>query len=139
MASNSKAFTYDHSLLLKAAGAVTATAASSILDLGAGRWDGRVIVDISALDITTGDEAYELRVQVSSSSTFASGIQTVAAFKFGDSSVTGGSADTVAGRYELGFSNEFNGTKYQHARINAVVAGTTPSINYSAYLVPGVR
>lgn len=136
---NQKAFTYDADLLLKASGAVTSTAASSILNLGDARWDGRVIVDVSALDVASGDESYELRVQLSDSATFASGIQTVAAFKFGDSTVTGGSADTVVGRYELGFSNEFNGTLYTYVRINAVIAGTSPTITYAAYLAPGVR
>ncbi len=136
---NSKSFTYDADHLLKASGAVTATGASSILNLGDARCDARVIVDVSAIDITTGDEAYELRVQVSDSASFASGIQTVGAFKFGDSTVTGGSADTVVGRYELGVSNEFNGTIYTYLRINAVVAGTTPSITYAAYLATGVR
>jgi hypothetical protein len=136
---NQKGFTFDALDLLKAAGAITATAASSILDKGAARWDGRVIVDVSALDVANGDEAYELRVQLSNSSSFASGIQTVGAFKFGDSSVTGGSADTVVGRYELGVSTEFNGTIYRYIRINAVIAGTTPSINYVAFLATGVR
>ncbi len=139
MAINQKGFTYDALHLLKASGAVTATGASSILTLGDARWDGRVIVDVSALDVSSGDEAYELRVQVSDSASFASGNQTVGAFKFGDSTVTGGSADTVVGRYELGVSNEFNGTIYTYVRINAVVAGTTPTITYAAYLAPGVR
>jgi hypothetical protein len=139
MAINQKSFTYDALHLLKASGAVTSTGASSILDLGAARWDGRVIVDVSALDTASADESYELRVQVSNSSTFASGIQTVGAFKFGDSSLTGGSADSTTGRFELGVSNEYNGTTYRYIRINAVIAGTTPTITYAAYLAPGVR
>ncbi len=136
---NQKGFTYDAELLLKASGAVTATGASSILNLGDARWDGRVVVDVSALDVAGGDEGYELRVQVSDSASFASGIQTVGAFKFGDSTLTGGSADTVVGRYELGVSNEFNGTIYTYIRINAVIVGATASITYAAYLAPGVR
>jgi hypothetical protein len=136
---NQKGFTFDAADLLKAAGAITATAASSILDKGAARYDARVIVDISAIDVSSGDESYELRVQLSNSATFASGIQTVGSFRFGDSTVTGGSADTVVGRYELGISTEFNGTTFRYIRINAVIAGTTPSINYTAYLVQSAR
>lgn len=136
---NQKSFTYDNLDLLKAAGAITATAASLILDKGAARWDGRVIVDVSALDVSSGDESYELRVQVSNSSTFAATVNTVASFRLGDSTVTGGSADSVVGRYELGFSTEFNGTTFRYVRINAVIAGTTPSINYTAFLATGVR
>jgi hypothetical protein len=42
---------------------------------------------------------------------------------------------SVIGRYELPFSNEINGTTYRYARAYTNVSGTTPSINYTAYIV----
>lgn len=132
---NQKSFTYDHSLLLKASGAVTATAASSILDLGASRIDARVIVDVSAIDTASNDESYRLRVQLSNSSTFASGIVCPVTLELGDSTVTGNSADSAIGRYEVPFSNEVNGVTYRYIRVNQVIAGTTPTYTAVIYIV----
>jgi hypothetical protein len=135
MAINQKGFTYDHALLLKASAAVTATAASTILDLGASRVDGRVIADVSAIDVSSGDESYRLRVQLSNSATFASGIFCPVTLELGDSTVTGNSADSAVGRYEVPFSNEVNGVTYRYVRVNQVIAGTTPSYTAILYIV----
>jgi hypothetical protein len=142
MARNQKDFTYDNAMLLKDAGAVTAdgaaqvSSAARILDLGAARLDGRVIVDVSAIDVSSGDERYDVNIQFSSSATFASDVVPGAGISLGDSStIPGQSADSVIGRYEFPFSNEINGTTYRYARVYTNVSGTTPSINYTAYIV----
>jgi hypothetical protein len=145
MARNSKDSTYDHALLLKDAGAVTATGNASVasvarvLDLGAGRVDGRVVLDVAAIDTVTGDESYVLQVQVSNSATFASGVVAVASKQLGGATPTGNSAATPIGRYEIHFANEENGVLYRYARVRYVIAGTTPSINFVAYAVLGTR
>lgn len=142
MTRNSKDFTYDHDTRLKDAGLVAADAAAQvggvdkILNLGAGRVDGRVIVDITAIEVATGDERYLIKTQFSASSSFASGIVGGAALDVGDSSVTKDSADTAVGRYELPFTNEINGTVYQYMRIYTEVQGTIATgINYVANCV----
>lgn len=134
-------YTYDSATLLKDAGAVTADAAGTvggsaqILDVGQARLNGHAVIDVSAIDITTGDEGYTLKMQGSSSSTFASDVVQLAALQLGDSTVTGNSADTTTGRFELPFTNEQDGVIYRYVRIYTDVAGTTPSINYTARLV----
>lgn len=142
MARNQIDFTYDNALLLKDAGAITADAAAQvssaakILDLGAARVDARVIVDVSAIDVASGDESYLLRAQFSNSATFASGVIGGPILQLGDSSVLiGESADSVVGRYELAVTNQINGTTYRYMRMYTDVGGTTPSINYTAFLV----
>ncbi len=145
MTRNTKDFTYDNALLMKDAGAVaasgnaTVSAAAKILDLGAGRVDGRVICDVSAIDTTTGDESYVLQVQGSNSSSFASGIVALASKQLGGATPTGNSAATGTGRFEIPFSNEENGTQYRYLRVRYVIAGTTPSINFVAYAVQQVN
>lgn len=135
-----RAFTYDHSLLLKDAGAIAADAAAQvggqnrILNLGAGRYDGVVIVDVTAIDVANADELYLLKYQVSTSPTFASGIVTVASLVLGALAVTGNSAHSGVGRYELPVHSEILGTIYPYARMFTDVGGTTPSINYTAFL-----
>lgn len=144
MARNQKDYTYDHQMLLKSTGAVTATgvaqvaAVDRILDIGASRLDGRVVIDVSAITASS-DQAYTIQVQVSNSPTFANTIVAVASKQLGVASVTGNSAATGAGRFELQFSNEENGVTYRYLRVRHVIAGTTPSINYVAYAVQQVN
>lgn len=139
MARNQKDETFDFTMRLKDAGAITADAAAqvggaaAVLDLGASRVDGRVVIDVSAIDVSSGDELYNLKAQFSNSSTFASGVIGGPLLALGDSTVLiGESADSVVGRYELPFTNEINGTTYRYMRMYTDVTGTTPSINYVA-------
>ncbi len=138
---NQKGFTYDNALLLKDAGAVTATgvgqvaAANRIIDLGQGRVDFRAVIDVSAI-VASSDQSYRIRIQLSTSPTFASGIMTQDTIELGHLSTTGSSASTAAPfRAEAAGSNEVNGVIYRYARVTHVIAGTSPSINYVAYLV----
>ena len=133
--------TYDAALLLKDIGtAISAdapaqvAAADKILDLGTGYFDGVVQVDVTAIDTVTGDELYLLKAQFSSSSSFASGIVTGSALVLGGATGTGNSAVTGTGRWELYVCNEVGGTLYRYMRMYTDVAGTTPSITYSARL-----
>jgi hypothetical protein len=145
MPRNSKDFQYDNALLLKDTGAVTATgnatvaAAARILDLGPSRVDGRVVVDVSAIDTASNDEGYTLQVQGSNSPSFANTVVALASKQLGDATVTGNSADTVVGRYEIPFQNEENGVLYRYLRLRFVVVGTTPSINCTAFVAPQVN
>ena len=138
MPRNQRDFTYDNATLLKAAGAVTADGAAPIvLNLGDGLMDARVIVDVSS--ITTGGaagETYAISAQFSDSATFASGVVGGATIRLGAAAgLPGESAASIAGRYELAISNQINGTVYSYMRLYTDVAGTAPSINFTAYLV----
>lgn len=132
--------TLDTLLYLKDAGAVTSSAAAQvggadkILDVGTGYMEGDIIVDVTAIDVVSADEKYEIELQLSNSATFASGIVIPTVLKLGDSSVNNASADSVVGRYKMDFTNEYGGTLYRYARLYHRIAGTTPSINYSAYV-----
>ena len=143
MARQQKDFTPDVALELKDAGLVAASAAAlvdaaaKIIDLGAsGRVDGRVIVDITAIEIDTTDEIYRIAVQVSSSATFASVIKNVTALQIGHTTADAVADTGVVGRYELPFCNEVNGTTYRYLRLYTYVAGTIATgINYTAWAV----
>jgi len=141
MARQQKDFTPDYASQLKDAGAVTTTAAdqvggsNQILDLGAARQDLRVVVDVSAMDISSGDEGYDIRVEGSNNSDFSASVNLLGMLKLGKASVTLNTADSVIGRYEIQFCNEQNGVTYRYLRTKHVVVGTTPSINYTALLV----
>jgi hypothetical protein len=151
MARNQKDQTYDNATRLNDAGAITASAAglvatvAKVLDFGAagpvaamtgyGRVDGRVICDVSALTVSTADNLYQIKTQFSSSATFASSVIGGSVLMLGHATMlVGESAASVIGRYELWFTNEINGTAYRYMRIYTQVAGTTPSINYTAFV-----
>lgn len=137
---NQNDFTPDADFLLKDAGLVAADAAAQvggsdkIVDLGAGRFDGRVIVDVSAIEVASGDEIYRIKTQFSNSATFATGVIGGTQLHLGDSStLIGESADSAVGRYELPFTNQINGTTYRYMRVYTDVAGAIATgINYTA-------
>lgn len=148
MARNQKDGSFDYDLRLKDAGLIAADAAATvggaakIVDFGgAHRVDGRVIIDVTAIEVASGDESYRIKTQFSSSSTFASAVIGGPQLHLGDSSVLiGESADSVVGRYELPFCNEINGTKYQYMRLYTDVGGTIATgINYVADATLAVR
>lgn len=138
-------FVFDTNLEMKDAGLVAASAAATvdsaakILDLGTGLVIGMVVADVTAIEVATGNEVYEIEWQLSSDSDFgtAGNIRCAAELKLGDSSVNGSGADSAAARYLLPVHNEFAGTLYRYARLYTRIAGTIATgINYSAFLAP---
>src|SRR5918999_4782963 len=139
-------YTFDVDLELKDAGLVAADAAwgvggsAKVLDVGTGRFEGKCIMDITAMEIASGDERYDLLIQGSNSPTFASDISILAALPVGDGSTIGAAyagsgvdVDDAPGRYVLGFCNERNNTYYRYVRGFTVVTGAIATgINFSA-------
>lgn len=126
------------------AGAITTSAVGSTaaLDIGGGGQPNAamiyadLVVDVSAIDTTTGDETYELILEGSDSPTFASGIEELGRMHLGGTTGLNGGQDIAsdAGRYVIAVANERNGRTYRFVRLNFVVAGTTPSITCTAFL-----
>ena len=133
----------DDTAAVTASGAAKVGGSAKILDLGGGDQPNAPIVwgdlqwDISAVDVTTGDEQYDLILEGSNSSTFASGIDELVRIHIGGTTGAVGGRDVVAttGRYVVAFSNEKNGTTYQYVRGYFVLAGTTPSVTSTAHLL----
>lgn len=134
---------YDTLLQLKDAGLVAASAAAQvasaakIVDLGAGRYVGDVIIDATAVETASSDEIYTIMCEFSNSSSFASGIVSGAMQYLGHNTPIPGGADAVqgVGRYILPFTNLINGNQYRYMRLYTVVDGTIATgINYSAFI-----
>ena len=129
-------FVCDKELQLKDSGAVTAPAAGTVdgvdkvIDLGVGPegsavdFRGDLVIAAAALNFNDGNESYTITVQCADVADFSTGV----------ANVTGVSL-FLDGRYVLPFRNEGrNGRKYRYLRVFAIVAGTTPSIDYSCYV-----
>lgn len=132
--------TLDDDLALKAAGLIAASAAvATILDLGAGLVEGNILIDVTALEIASNDETYQIVMQFSPDSDFgtAANIQDGMQLSLSASELktTDSDKDDVIGRYILPMSNEIGGTLYRYMRLYTIVAGTIATgINYKADL-----
>ena len=121
--------------LVAADSAGTVDSAAKIVNLGAGLVECKLVVDVTALEIASNDEAYKITLQGSASATFASGIVDLAEITLGALEVIGGDQDSTTGRYQVPFRNEKNGIIYPYVRVYTDVAGTIATgINFSAYL-----
>lgn len=134
---------YDSALSLKASAAVTTSAAGSlIVDLGPGEWEGYLDIDVTAMDIVSNDEKYDIILQGSPDAAFGTAGNIVELMQFSLSAkevkVSDSDKDDVIGHYVKPVKNlDFDGTPLRYMRIYTVVAGTTPTITYSAYLSKG--
>ena len=131
----------DYTHIMKDAGLVAADAAAQvdsadkIVNLGAGLVEGKLIVDVTAIEIASNDEVYKISLQGSSSAAFASVIEDLAILTLGAAEVIGGDQDSATGRYIVPFSNEKKGTIYPYARVYTDVSGTIATgINFTAHL-----
>lgn len=144
-------YTMDADTELKDAGAVTATgraqvsAADKILDFGGvtsgpavtqvAYTPGVLVVDVDALDFVTGDESYVIQYQLSDNVAFASGNVAVRAeLRLGVAAGQDVDDQEGLGRLVVHVDNEFLGTLFRFASVAHLIAGTTPSINYRAFL-----
>lgn len=138
--------TFDSALEFKDAGLVAASAAAQvdsaakIVDVGTGLFRGCMILEVTALEIASNNEIYDIVVQGSSDSDFgtAANIRELAAINLSAEEVkrTDCDEDDSTGRYKIYFDNEHDGTYYRYLRLYTVVAGTVATgINYSAYAV----
>jgi hypothetical protein len=140
-------YTFDADLELKDAGVIGSSAAAQVdsaakvLDLGTGLVEGNIVVDVSALEIDSNDEVYEIVPQLTNTAAFATAtaIQDAPLLNLSAKELkrTDSDKDDTTGRYIIPFRNEVGGTVYRYLRLYTYVAGTIAGgggINYSAYL-----
>lgn len=142
-------FTFDANLQLKDAGLIAASAAAQVdsaaqvLNVGTGFFEGDIVIDVTAIEVDTGNELYTIALEGSDNADFSTGKEVeLCALRLGDSSVTGTDTDNVVGRYTLPFNNrQPSGTGYSegycwpYLRLYTTIAGTIGTgINYSAWI-----
>lgn len=132
--------TYDNLLLLKDAGAVTASGAATVggtarvLDIGGNtasgsggaRMQAKVVLDVSAADGSDTNETYRVSLQASNDITFGTGVNEIGSVNI---------SNTIgSGREEIHFVNEVANVIFQYVRLYITVGGTTPSINFVGFI-----
>lgn len=128
-------FQFDGDLELKAAGALTTSTDGDILDLGAGLVDGYVVLDVSAVEIGSGNEIFTISLEGSNVAAMSSGSVCLAKKVFGNLVVPMDAALSAAGRYVIPFRNEEGGTLYRYVRLSTLIAGSiSTGISFSAFI-----
>lgn len=146
-------FTLDSATQLKDAGLVAADAAGQVssaaayVDLGAANAYSKfaVVIDWTACEVASGDEAYDIQVQGSTATSFSTKY-ILASKKLGDSTVTLQPVDTPPSGRIVIFGDNVACTSAtdpgseiacQYIRVYADVAGTIATgINYTAWFIP---
>jgi len=135
MANKYSQYTYDAALELKAAGALTSSTDSTILDLGDGFVEGDIVFDVTAVETGTGNEIFTISLEGSNVAAMSSGSVCLAKKVFGNLVVPMDAALSAAGRYVLPFRNEEGGTIYRYVRLSTLIAGTiSTGISFSAFI-----
>jgi len=148
----SRSYTFDaNALLSDNAAAYTASGygqvngANGIVDLGGNqsttpkqqaRIDAVAVIQVTAIDIATGDEGYKILVVGSNASDMSTGNICLGSIQLGKAAHTDvpTAPDSTTGTYEVPFSNEQAGVFYEYVALYLVIAGTTPSISLFSFI-----
>lgn len=130
---------------LTATGYVNAIQAQ--VDIGAGRWIGKLNIDISALDLSSGDETYRLFLLGSNDPAFANGNVEILASQDWAAASAGRLIATIvpasdavpsprksASRFTIPVSNQRGIYVFRYLQLYLVAGGTTPSMTLAAWL-----
>lgn len=151
---NDRTYSFDANLQLSdnaaaytASGYLQSAGADGVLDLGGNqgvtptqfaRIDAMAIFDVTAIDIASGNETYQIDILLSNDPAFAAGnVVCAAGIQLGKGASLRGAVaqqDSVTGRYEVGFTNQLGGTIFEYAKAFLTAGGTTPSISIFSFV-----
>lgn len=130
---------------LTATGYVNAIQAQ--VDIGVGRWIGKLNLDISAMDVSSADETYRLFLLGSNDPAFANGNVEILASQDFAAATAGRLVPTIApasdavpttrksaSRFTIPVSNQRGIYVFRYLQLYLVAGGTTPSITLAAWL-----
>lgn len=121
---------------------------NAVVTLGEGRFTGMLALDITAMDMTSGDETYKICLFGSNDVAFGNGNVDLLAFHDFAAASSGRQVATIlapspalptnrAGSLiYMPFTNLMQGFVYKYAKLYAVIGGTTPSITMTAWIAP---
>jgi hypothetical protein len=123
---------------------------NAVVDLGQGRFTGMLALDITAIDISSGNESYGIALFGSNDINFGNGNVDLLTYHDFAAASAGRLVATILGisptippnNFQGGsitalpFTTLVQGIVYRYAKLYAVIGGTTPSLTLSAWIVP---
>ncbi|MCK1718868.1 hypothetical protein [Bradyrhizobium sp. 141] len=122
---------------------------NAVVTLGEGRFTGMLALDITALDVASGDETYKICLFGSNDNAFGNGNVDMLAFHDFAAASAGRQVATIlapsptippTGRagsiIAIPFTNVMQGFVYKYAKLYGVLGGTSPSITMTAWITP---
>ncbi len=126
---------------LKDAGLVASSQAgkvdgqAKVVNLGPELVEGKLVIDVSALEIASDNELYRIKLQGSAAHDFSTYVEDLAILELGAKEVLGGDQDSEPGRYVVPCSNAKGAYVWPYVRLYTDVSGSVASgIDFSAYL-----
>ncbi len=117
------------------------------VDIGVGLWEGRLSLELSALDLSSGDETYRLFLLGSNDPAFGNGNVEILATQDFAAATAGRLLPTIApasntapvagrqsSRFVVPVTNLRGAFLFRYLQLYAQLGGTTPSITLSAWL-----
>lgn len=117
------------------------------VDIGVGRWIGKLNIDISALDLSSNDETYRIFLLGSNDAAFGNGNVEILAAQDWAAATAGRLIATIApasvavpttgksaSRYTIPVTNQRGIFVFRYLQLYLVAGGTTPSITLAAWL-----
>jgi hypothetical protein len=140
MATNRIGKTFDIDLYVHDGTALTASAsgtvdsAAVVLDLGSGFVDADLILDVSALDVDTGNESVIVQIMLSDTE-IATEKYCQTQFQIGDAAAIPGDVDRTTGRYIIPFNNIIeSGLCKRFMHLYFTIAGTVAAFTATGYV-----
>lgn len=151
---NDRTYSFDVNLLFSdgvlaqtASGFTQALGANGILDLGGNqgtspkqqaRIDACAVIDVTAIDISSGNETYQIDILASNDPAFGAGnVVCVGGVQLGKGTSLRGpaaQADSVVGRVEIPFCTQVAGLLFEFIGVFITTGGTTPSITLQGFV-----
>jgi hypothetical protein len=124
--------------VLSASGVVKDGAGNDVvLNLGLGRMDASLVVDVTTLKTSTGDEKYTFLLQGADNAAFTGDKENLGVLELGAAAArTGGARASTIGRFTVPITTSDYVKSWKYVRLNLLVAGTAPSAVVTAWLAP---
>ena len=130
--------TFTEGVTMTANGFVQEDGEDVIIDLGAGRTDADLIIDVKGRELASEARLYLFLLQGSQTPSFSTTtLQNLAFLEIGGSARHGGAKTSPVGLYQVPFHNADPDGEFQYTRLYLRIAGpAAPSITFSAFISP---
>jgi hypothetical protein len=125
---------FGEDITMTATGNVQKGGVDAVFKIGKGRQDMALVIDVSALAVSGGDERCAFLLQGCNEEDFSDDIENLAYLELGATGARDGGARTSpVGRYGIPVSNDLI-DEFTYVRLRLIAEGAAPSVTFTAWL-----